>query len=208
MQNINRQKGFTLTFAILVGALLLSIGISMANLALKELALSSIGKESRSAFYAADSGIECAIFWDVHGRYIDPDWYISGQPINDDYEAGSPRPETRFFFDSEETHPPSNTKIQCGDKLAIDGTPVNLPNITVAFESFPSFDSDGNYYKSTFRVDYNDNSCALVEVRKYYNAFDDYDAVTLNRIISNGINDCTETNNPYRVQRTLRLTYQ
>lgn len=51
-------------FAVLVSSVLLSVGVSIFNLTLKELVLSSSGRESQFAFYAADTGIECAIYWD------------------------------------------------------------------------------------------------------------------------------------------------
>lgn len=59
-----KQKGFTLLFASLVGSLLLAIGIATFNIVLRELDLSSIARESRFAFYAADSGWECAFYHD------------------------------------------------------------------------------------------------------------------------------------------------
>ncbi len=64
-KDLNREAGFTLLFAVLVGSLLFTIGVSIANLAVKELVLSSAGKESEKAFYAADMGTECALYFDV-----------------------------------------------------------------------------------------------------------------------------------------------
>lgn len=58
------KNGFTLLFASLVGALLLALGIATFNIILRELNLSSTARESRIAFYAADSGWECAFYWD------------------------------------------------------------------------------------------------------------------------------------------------
>ena len=60
----NKQKGFTLLFASLVGSLLLALGIATFNIILRELNLSSSARESRAAFYAADSGWECAFYHD------------------------------------------------------------------------------------------------------------------------------------------------
>ncbi len=51
-------------FAVLVSSVLLSIGLSIFNLTLKELTLSSSGRESQFSFYAADTGVECALYWD------------------------------------------------------------------------------------------------------------------------------------------------
>jgi Tfp pilus assembly protein PilX len=59
-----KEKGFALLFAVLVSSVLLSIGISIFNLTLKELILSSSGRESQFAFYSADTGAECALYWD------------------------------------------------------------------------------------------------------------------------------------------------
>lgn len=60
-----RARGFTLLFAVLVGSLLFSLGVAIANLTLKELAFSGAGKESETAFFASDSGTECALYWDL-----------------------------------------------------------------------------------------------------------------------------------------------
>ncbi len=64
------NKGFALLFAVLISSVLLSIGLSIFNLTLKELILSSSGRESQFAFYAADTGAECALYWDSKGTDI------------------------------------------------------------------------------------------------------------------------------------------
>jgi len=58
-------SGFTLLFAVLIGSLLFAIGIAIANLTIKEIILSAAGKESETAFFAADTGTECALYWDL-----------------------------------------------------------------------------------------------------------------------------------------------
>jgi hypothetical protein len=64
-KNSAGSRGFSLLFAVLTGSLVLAIGIAMAGIASKELTLSSIGRESQFAFYAADTGSECALYWDL-----------------------------------------------------------------------------------------------------------------------------------------------
>jgi hypothetical protein len=59
------QRGFTLLFASLIGSLMFSLGIAIAHLSLKEIVFSSAGKQSETAFFAADTGIECALYWDL-----------------------------------------------------------------------------------------------------------------------------------------------
>jgi hypothetical protein len=59
------ERGFAMLFAVLTSSVLLAISLSIFNLTIKELALSSSGRESHAAFYAADSGIECGLYWDI-----------------------------------------------------------------------------------------------------------------------------------------------
>lgn len=60
----SRARGFTLLFAAIAGSVIFSVGIAIASIATREIALSSAGRESQSAFYAADAGAECALYWD------------------------------------------------------------------------------------------------------------------------------------------------
>jgi hypothetical protein len=64
------QKGFTLLIAIVTTAMLLLVSVVVINIALKQLLLVSANKESQSAFYIADSGIECALYWDLKNGAI------------------------------------------------------------------------------------------------------------------------------------------
>lgn len=59
------SRGFTLLYAVLISSILLAIGIAIFEITVRELRLSSIVRESQYAFYAADSGIECALYWDI-----------------------------------------------------------------------------------------------------------------------------------------------
>ena len=58
------RGGFALLFSVLVASLLLTIGLSIFRIALKELSISTAARQSIHAFYAADSGRECALYWD------------------------------------------------------------------------------------------------------------------------------------------------
>lgn len=61
---MNTPRGFTLLMAVLIASILLALGYALYNIATKELTLSSAGRESQFAFFAADTGIECALYWD------------------------------------------------------------------------------------------------------------------------------------------------
>ncbi len=65
MKKIRRnKKGFALLIAILTTSMLLIVSFVVVNVALKQILLSDSNKESQYAFYAADSGTECALYWD------------------------------------------------------------------------------------------------------------------------------------------------
>src|SRR5438067_322100 len=58
-------RGFTMFFAVLVGSLALSVGLVIFDITVRELALSAAVTQSQYAIYAADSGAECALYWDT-----------------------------------------------------------------------------------------------------------------------------------------------
>ena len=66
----NSQKGFTLLLAALIASIVLALGASIFTIAQKSVILSSLGRDSQFAFYAADTGSECALFWDLRFGYF------------------------------------------------------------------------------------------------------------------------------------------
>jgi hypothetical protein len=62
---LNLVSGFAILFAVLTASLLMSIGISIFGISIKELSLSTSSRDSQIAFYAADSARECALYWDT-----------------------------------------------------------------------------------------------------------------------------------------------
>ncbi len=50
---------------MLVGALALSIGAAIYDLTVREIDLSTTATQSQYAIYAADTGAECALYWDT-----------------------------------------------------------------------------------------------------------------------------------------------
>ena len=59
------QRGFTIFFAMLVGALALAVGAAIYDLTVREIDLSNTATQSQYAIYAADTGAECALYWDL-----------------------------------------------------------------------------------------------------------------------------------------------
>jgi hypothetical protein len=69
MNHSGKKFGFTLLYAVLVVSALMSLVFAILNIVYKQIALSSISKSSQIAFYAADSGAECAKYWSVFGAF-------------------------------------------------------------------------------------------------------------------------------------------
>lgn len=59
----NNQSGFALLMALIVVSVVISIGLSLLDLTIKQLRLSTGAKDSESAFHAANAGVECLRYW-------------------------------------------------------------------------------------------------------------------------------------------------
>lgn len=58
------EHGFTLLLSLLIASIVLSISLSVFGIIVREISLSTSARESRLAFYGANAGIECALYWD------------------------------------------------------------------------------------------------------------------------------------------------
>lgn len=68
MKKINKKatdRGVTLFIAIVITGTLLLVSTGIVTVAVRQSFLTSAGKQSQYAFYVADTGAECAIYWDV-----------------------------------------------------------------------------------------------------------------------------------------------
>src|SRR3990167_856492 len=61
----NKKRGIALYVAVTVTGILVLVSFAVISLAIRQLSISSISRDSQAAFYAADSGIECALYWDL-----------------------------------------------------------------------------------------------------------------------------------------------
>jgi len=59
----NTESGFALLMSLIVVGVVLSIGLSILDLSIKQVQLSTNAKESEVAFHAANAGMECARYW-------------------------------------------------------------------------------------------------------------------------------------------------
>ena len=79
IKNLQKNKkgfrsGFVLLFAVTLAALLAGIAVGVSNIAFRELRFSTNARATNDAFFAADTGVECALFNDKFtGSSFPPD---------------------------------------------------------------------------------------------------------------------------------------
>jgi Tfp pilus assembly protein PilX len=76
----SKKSGFVILFAILVSTIILIMSAGIFRVAQKESILSSYSKESQIAFYSADAGVECALYWDISNTITSTKFPISQAP--------------------------------------------------------------------------------------------------------------------------------
>jgi len=180
------NKGFVILIAVLVAGIFVVIGASILLISVKELELSVGETQSQYAFYAADTGMECALYWDL--RY------------------------SAFATTTSSSGSPEPTSLYCDGVNIVAGKGWDwLANKGGKFKDLghgPSNKNIGNTIFSMIGEDLypNDpkrNDCVIVYVVKEWDPaekkFDTY-------IESRGYNTCDETD-PRRVERALRATY-
>jgi hypothetical protein len=71
---INKNpKGYTLLFTILISGVILAIALGVSRIAATEVILSSISSDGAKAFFASDTGLECALYHDLDANvFLDP----------------------------------------------------------------------------------------------------------------------------------------
>jgi len=179
MNQCNRKKGIALLMAMIVTGTLLLIVYSLSSISYKQLILSYTGKESQLAFYAADTGIECALFWDTKNPSS-----FSGQSAFSTSTAA--------------------TSISCSGNV-ISAKPKNVPTVPQATNTVLGGGGIRNA-TSTFHILIDkalglDGPCAIVRVGKRYTGNQ-----LFTTIISRGYNTC-DINSDRRLERALRAIY-
>ena len=182
-QRNKSKKGSVLILALIMASILLSVGMGISNIALKEIKLSSIGNESGKAFYMADTGAECALYWDTRSVAV----------IEDVTSVGAIR--QYVFATSSGSSVISvipNSDIKC-----FNGVDITDPPWNIAYGNSP------DSAVTTFELKDADltKPCVIVEVSK----IDTGGGVFSTTIDSRGRSSCDS--NPRRVERGLKVSY-
>ncbi len=66
-QRNKKENGFVILFSVVLTSIILAITLGLAGISFREVVFSSTGPESNEAFFAADTGAECALYYDLQG---------------------------------------------------------------------------------------------------------------------------------------------
>jgi hypothetical protein len=177
--------------AVVTGTILLLIAYGMASIALKQQVLNSSARESQIAFYAADSGLECALYLDTKFKAF----------------AAS-------VFQATDIELRDRTNFTISDYC---GYSINGKDITISRSVF-TVGTDGKV-KDGFGTDKTDkieftiyygselsNSCAKVTVRKsVVSSNDSTDGQLETTVDAKGYNTCEGS--PRRLERGVQAIY-
>lgn len=178
----DNSKGMTLLFASLVVSLLLSVGLAIADIALSQILLSAAAKDSAAAFYAADTGIECAL-------YYENKIFTEDQPSFFPSTTGDAVSSIICNGNGEDEDGRSTDDVVSAD---VESTGGSRPTITTTYVVNNGSSCDSS--KPSFIL--------TIEKREKSGGDDNYDTT----VRSYGYNDC-DPNSPRRVERGLQVTY-
>lgn len=186
----SKQRGYTLLFAVLVSSVVLSIGISILNISKKEFLLASSARESTTAFYAADSGLECAMYWNDGSIDFIVGTHSFGTPVTNISCALSPTVDVTYFDNAD---PPQEA---IGGNAPITEFHVNINDLSCAIVNVEKYEVQ--------KAGVDAGGAPITRI------------VPVTRITSRGYNIgwneatqlCTPVNpSPRRVERALRFTF-
>jgi hypothetical protein len=189
---MNYKRGFTIFFATLITSLALAIGLAIYDLTVRELDLSATANQSQYAIYAADTGAECALYWDSK--------WCTGSSC----PAGSSAFATSTNTNSN-TFPPASGVVCNGQDIAALGAPPDPYKLPVSgANGWTPWDDTTQLTASSATTTFwmalgnsATSSCAKVEVGK--NGLK-------TTIVSHGYNLCYKGAGA-QLERTLQVSY-
>lgn len=190
----NNPKGFTLFYALLVSSLALAIGASIFDITIREIELSTAATQSQYAVYVADSGAECALYWD--SKYTNGN---NGTTFGGSLNNGGSN--SAFATSSTDTAMVPTSGIICN---GVDVAPAAVTANTWPVQAAPNGPPTSNAATTTFTVTgtliagKNQTPCAIVYVAKFGNP-------SITTITSHGYNTCVQ--GPLQLERVFQVSY-
>lgn len=192
------KRGFTIFFAMLVASLALSVGLAIYDLTVREIDLSFTATQSQYAIFAADSGAECAIYWDTH--YTGSSGGSNSAFATSTFYTGA---GTSAGLTCSGT---SDTDASTGQDVTLQGPPTmdtgsgRYYNASCTTSAWCK-ETGGSVATTTFMVTFpSQQYCAVVQVAKVT-----VSGVLYTTVTSRGYNICTS--GVTRIERTLQISY-
>ena len=193
-----RSGGYTLLFAVLVSSIVLAVALSILSISRKEFLLSSSARESAYSFYAADTGMECAHYYDVNTSLFKST--STSAQYNDNAASGQLQPLATNL---------SITQMSCA------GSVIQIPNTSTDGITTTAI---GNTLQLPVTIQYdfwvpihnlvqNTDACAVVSIFKKYSKNGAGNQIVDTDVSSKGYNVACGVNSPKKVERNLVLSY-
>lgn len=208
---MKEKKGFIVLIAVMVTTIILTVGMGVLNLALREFVLANVGRDSVKAFYSADTGVECAFNYDIRSSTNPATPYFATP-----FASPTPDPVTGVIT----SDPAVGAQVEC------NGQQFNTGPAFVSSRQCP--DSNGVQRACKVSSLKRSNDAAEADISKYALCLNKADIVggsctgacatmevrklVINpalgtqqtQIIADGINDC---DGDRKVERSLVLTW-
>ncbi len=137
-----QQGGFAMLFTVLLISIVLSIALGLSNVTFKQTILSSLAKDSQIAFYQADAGTECGLYYDFTRNVF-------------------PEGTTVLSLETPNAVEETFTSIECGEQV-LNLDYINSETDHIVYVSEPS---DQPCFSITF--DKTDDTVSMIESRGY-----------------------------------------
>ena len=192
-----QHKGFAILISVIIMSTVLLIVYALSNISLKELQLSTAGRDSQVAFYAADTGMECALFWDTKNT--------DDNGVSRGYSAFSTSTPSTIYCAMQAIDGDDN-----GDPFTVPTVPNPTRQVVGGGMLLAGSEktSTSTFYFITNVNAGQDSPCAIVRVAKRYGNVANGESTDqiYTTIISRGYNTCDITN-PRRIERAVKATY-
>jgi Tfp pilus assembly protein PilE len=137
-QMFTSNRGFTLLIALIFMSVMLAFGLALASLAYKQSVLASSATDSQYAFYAADAGLECALYADQQeDRFAWPSTDPDAAPSGVTCDGNAPTPATEVAWSTQQWVLSYLFSLaggtECVDVTVYKPNPLDNPAVTYMF---------------------------------------------------------------------------
>ena len=141
---MTKSMGIALVISVIIVSIVLAVGIGVSNIVSTEISLSNTGRQSQFAFYAADVGVDCAIYWDTAHQGLSQSAFATSTPSGQNTLANA----------------------CAGDTLTVGGTASCVNSLDGSGISSACGSGDKKAGVSTFILTFDNGSCSKVTVIK------------------------------------------